>query len=508
MSIVVNKTRLPATNWQTKSGAIVSIDDARQRLARSLKVHMNPIQDLHGYDNPWPAGGGVNKWNNSALTIGYWCGSDGTITSAQYGAISDAISINGQTAFSIKHYGERPYSYAILEYASDDTFIKRTLYAGDDGTHVTLDESTAYIKVQIACTTSVPLTNSMIESYQMMLSYGNSYPATYSPYSNICPISGRSEVDVSRTGKNLLEPKFYSGFQYNPNVGSSVVGQGGVVDVTDSVTKNGDTYTKSGASWSVPMSMILYVNRQFWGKTVKFSGTVDHISGYRSAYYLVDSNNILLAKSASMNENPTWTIAIPENTAYIVWYLNTSSAGTMKITEPMIELGSIATSYEPYQGNTYTIALGQTVYGGTLDVTSGVLTVNTIFGSKILSDSDFEAVSSGTNTKHYRYYGAFLASQIQNTNKAICNVAPYAYNSNDAPHFYPTWNSSQQQSRLEIWLPHDTPTSTEIQVCAELATPITYQLTPTEVEMLVRDNTIWSDADSVEVEYAAVHQHG
>lgn len=33
------------------------------------------------------------------------------------------------------------------------------------------------------------------------------------------------------------------------------------------------------------------------------------------------------------------------------------------------------TAYEPYHGNTYTVQLGQTVYGGTLDVGTGALTV-------------------------------------------------------------------------------------------------------------------------------------
>ena len=47
---------------------------------------------------------------------------------------------------------------------------------------------------------------------------------------------------------------------------------------------------------------------------------------------------------------------------------------------PQLELGSTATDYEPYQGDTYNITFPSpdpgTVYGGTLDVTAGVLTVD------------------------------------------------------------------------------------------------------------------------------------
>ena len=39
---------------------------------KKLKVSVEPVQDLHGYDHPWPAGGGINLWNNEAFTYGKW----------------------------------------------------------------------------------------------------------------------------------------------------------------------------------------------------------------------------------------------------------------------------------------------------------------------------------------------------------------------------------------------------------------------------------------------------
>lgn len=43
---------------------------------------------------------------------------------------------------------------------------------------------------------------------------------------------------------------------------------------------------------------------------------------------------------------------------------------------PQFELGSVSSDYELYQGQTLTATLPETVYGGTLDWTTGVLTVN------------------------------------------------------------------------------------------------------------------------------------
>lgn len=40
-------------------------------------------------------------------------------------------------------------------------------------------------------------------------------------------------------------------------------------------------------------------------------------------------------------------------------------------------------------------------------------------------------------------------------------------------------------------------------ICYELATPIEFQLTPTEVKTLLGNNNIFADSGSVEVEYRA-----
>ena len=53
MSIVVSKTRLPVTQWQTESGSVVSVANARRRDAKSAVVTLEPIQDLsHGDPSP------------------------------------------------------------------------------------------------------------------------------------------------------------------------------------------------------------------------------------------------------------------------------------------------------------------------------------------------------------------------------------------------------------------------------------------------------------------------
>ena len=103
-------------------------------------------------------------------------------------------------------------------------------------------------------------------------------------------------------------------------------------------------------------------------------------------------------------------------------------------------------NYEPKY--TATIDLGRTVYGGTLDVTTGLLTVT---------------------------HG---------------NIA--SYNGESLPG---KWISS-----IDVYSAGGTPT-TGAQVVYELATPQTYQLTPTEVDLLLGDNNVWADTGDMTLTY-------
>ena len=116
-----------------------------------------------------------------------------------------------------------------------------------------------------------------------------------------------------------------------------------------------------------------------------------------------------------------------------------------------IELGSTESAYEPYSGNTYPVSWqteAGTVYGGTVDVVSGVLTV-----------TDAEIAS---------YNGETLPS---------------------------TWISDR-----DVYAEGTTPTI-GAQVVYELATPQTYQLTPQQIQLLKGSNTLWSDGDSLTLTY-------
>ena len=136
-----------------------------------------------------------------------------------------------------------------------------------------------------------------------------------------------------------------------------------------------------------------------------------------------------------------------------------------------------------------------TVYGGTLDVVTGVLTVDrTYFTDKWKNGTGATSIGSYTRRK----FTHAVKSKYPNYVKTpICNVANYkAGFAEDSLHFYVNDDLS---SNIIVFLPNDTDGETDIQVCYELATPLTYQLTGQDIITLVGDNYIWSDSGDVTI---------
>ena len=150
---------------------------------------------------------------------------------------------------------------------------------------------------------------------------------------------------------------------------------------------------------------------------------------------------------------------------------------------------------------TVTFPDGQTVYGGTVDFTTGLLTVDrasvdlgtldwTLSGSRFQSNSLIEDIKTSP-TDYFSYLlcsilkpdNSPITTQTKDNTIATYNKRLYALASayGDATAFKNAMNGQQ--------------------LVYELATPITYQLTPQEIITLVGVNNIWADTGDVSVKY-------
>lgn len=146
--------------------------------------------------------------------------------------------------------------------------------------------------------------------------------------------------------------------------------------------------------------------------------------------------------------------------------------------------------------NGFSVPLERTVYGGTLDAISGVLTVDRYFAENKQVAGKLE------NESGYFWYIERSAAGIPPISyinaKLICNrfiadVNTTVESQDGAYTFYANgimrW---KEQGALTLAEYRAYLASNPVQICYELATPLTYQLTPHEVNTLLGSNTIYT----------------
>ena len=435
------------------SGAIASFPDGGDGFAvRGLSVQMEPIQDLHGQASPYPAGGGKNLFGGEYNTLFPLHFEDDTVIIASADtpiASNVAIRYLDSNQTQIDYYGlSSSYSSISGRVARSFTLPKEAYY--------------------------VTFFNQESANYQIELGNTNT---SYAPYSNICPISGRDSVTVTRTGFNVWDEEWELG-AYNVSTGGKS-------------TSNEQIRAKNYIT--VLPSTTYYVNCS------------NNINAYFKPLFYDSEKNYIDTVSSFKNN----TFETPSNAYYITFYMN-SNYGTTYNHDISINYPSTDHDYHAYQGQSIEIQLGQTVYGGTLDVTQGVLTVDRAITTFDGSDDELWERAS---------YGSAAAFAMQ----GLCNHKWITSNDNLSANYLKaisttatwgnedSWISSQNNAGIVTGIKSITAladwkaylANNPLEVCHELLTPITVQLTAQQITTLLGQNNVWSDADSVSVDYVA-----
>jgi hypothetical protein len=158
----------------------------------------------------------------------------------------------------------------------------------------------------------------------------------------------------------------------------------------------------------------------------------------------------------------------------------------------------VSPTTDAQDGQTYNIHFPSeagTVYGGTLDVTTGVLTVT------------MAEVDLGTLTWVYIASNKIFFTTINDKKPSIYEgaVSQYANGSwwGEWADKDCVWCGNAANDGFVVKDTRFTDAATfksamsGVQFCYELATPQTYQLTPTEVQMLLGTNNIWADTGEI-----------
>lgn len=301
------------------------------------------------------------------------------------------------------------------------------------------------------------------------LSHGDPSP------SNICPISGWDEVGVGVVGVNQWDEEWELG-QYYDGDGKWNASGTRVCSKRDKpipVIPNASYYVGTGTT-------VIWFDEN--GKTY------NNGAGYIGYAY------------ASI-------VTAPSNAKYMRFYKG-SSYGTTYNNDISINYPSTDHEYHAYVGTTYTTTLPSTTYGGTLDLVSGVLTID----RKIvdMSSLNWSYYSSNPNTARF---SAWFAGVKPYDNAVVadvlCSIYPADSYNHVSTHYADKTIAIANDAGVYVYDSSYTDATTfknamnGVQLCYELATPTTYQLTPQQIDTLKGQNNITATSGQVSVTYKA-----
>lgn len=332
-----------------------------------------------------------------------------------------------------------------------------------------------------------------INSLKVLVEAVQSGSGTPSP-SNPRPISGWSGAVVSRTGKNLCPLGSFAQYAYSFATNQTFSGM-----VNPFFLKGGKTYTLSIESGKTLYRLRAFKKTQ---ELVDDASVINMTSEERGLTYY--SNY----KFFGFSVTPSNVYQIqPTEDIYLDCVINNSTASDV-----MLVVGSSSSPYEPYNGISVTIPFGQTVYGGVLDVTSGVLTLNNQI--VVCDGSEDESWNTAQNA-FYLDNAIDVDSEFRTSetvNQCLCNSykeSNSVSSSSQVPQ-RPDYSFFNQAGTYynRIWVKNSncadvtafktTLSNQPMQLVYPLATPQTITLSPQQISQLLGINNVFADCGDVE----------
>lgn len=445
----------PDPIWESVTGNPVSFETIKQWPLKQLSVAFSPKQDLHGYDSPWPAGGGANIWNEQT-TFGFF--NDSGVWTSRNDVLSSATAIPVTPSTSYYFVGLNSSYITFWKSAVTPAdapaseFISRQQVTSN--THAfTTPADCNYLFINL------PAAYGTTYNHDVAINYPSSV-TTYAPYSNICPILGWDSLTVEQRGKNLLD---FSACSYV----SSILVFGGAV--TGGATKADGTLTLPAGSYTVSANASM------------------------SGLYVYDKDGT--RKSLKYNSDfLTFTLTETMPVCIALYKSGTTAKADFEAFDIMLTLGNtVPETFTPYNpsSRSISISIGSTVYSGVLDVVTGV-------GESV------PCYDLGTlNWSYFAQYDVFYTTDIKaNGNNVDFMCSEYVKTSGSGG-IGSLANGEGTYTVSALYLKNTNYTDAAlfkaslngVQFVAPSDTPAEIQLTPQEVNSLAGDNTLWSDAN-------------
>lgn len=306
---------------------------------------------------------------------------------------------------------------------------------------------------------------------------------------NIRPIKGRDSVTVTRCGENLFNPAWMPEKTLNNGLTWTITSDG---TVTANGTANGTSYYNSDY-FSLPAGTY----------------TISAMPYFRMSILNRDVGDTTVA-AQQVGQPCTFTVETDIQNASL--FFDTSGILDNVSAKPQIEKGTTATTYAPYTGQTATLTLPRTIYGGTVDTVSSegqetrkLLTLDgtekwMVSGKFLDNKTDWYYVSSKIPN---------AVNAVPQKGNEICSHYPHAdvANTNTAQGCAIVWGAIRVRwgdtipddaDAWKAYLAAQYAAGTPVQIAYKLAEPVPFTVTGAQpISALSGVNTLLTDADSV-----------
>lgn len=456
--------------------------------ALGVKAKWEPMQE--GTGTPYPAGGGKQLLDITQC--------EPTPISSTYGLTvtidGDIIRISGVPNVTSKDY----YSFGVCTCSQEELRgkgYKVTAWAIKGKVNSAWGLRT---ESENALAIAAELTPGVNNDIQLRLMVSKDTPTAWEPYENIRPITGRASVKVERCGENLLRINPFNKFTKN-GITYEYVPDGGIhISGTATTTVDSPTFPV----WLLPPG--------------KYFGL--ELGSGISASIVVQRNG----KNLWLNAKGAFEILAGDVTKY--WYAIVKAGATVdKTVYPYIVPGTTApTTYKPYIGQTNTLTLPETVYGGEVDavngdgqdtwklvILNGTESWNTwglnaqnpaITGFYTYDIKDYDAknakgICSHLETPNQDVWGGRNAG-IGFATVGLSRSFMFSMLTSSLPDI----SAGHEVASLKAYLAAQNDAGTPVEIAYKLAEPVPFTATGAQpIPALAGANTILTDADAVEV---------
>ena len=188
--VSVGMTGEEAAVYDVSGTPPLSLPNSLGKPLKAWEVGVLPKQDLNGYANPWPAGGGINKLDYNSIEL----------LTLENNASRYGMQYTDAGTYAINSYstGTTAYIYTRIKNSDDTWLAAQYIVAGTSvtGKIITITSGQTLYVFDSVGNHTMSEAKAVMSAWSIQVALSSTQPEQYYPYENLCPIHGTDKLNV------------------------------------------------------------------------------------------------------------------------------------------------------------------------------------------------------------------------------------------------------------------------------------------------------------------------